>query len=277
MLTLPASLPTSTPPSCNRLPPRPHLQRVIPAEPVAELPSPRTNRILASLPPASYHRILANLEPVVMTAGDVLCEAGCKPRHVYFPTTAIVSLLADTADGESTEICAVGNEGVLGYALYMGGDTTCCRAEVLSSGSGYRLESALVKREFEAFGPFMRALLRYAQALITQMAQSAVCNRHHSLEQQLCRRLLVSLDRLPGNELAMTHEKIANMMGVRREGVTEAAGRLQAAGAIRYFRGRISILDRAALEARSCECYGVVKRESERLLNCGLHDVARTA
>lgn len=276
MLSLPAMLP-SPETRARAVLPRPRLEPMPTRAPTLELPSPRTNHILAALPATTYRRILANLEAVTLTAGEALYEAGCKPRYVYFPTTSIVSLLCDTADGASTEICAVGNEGVLGFALFMGGETTCSRAVVLSTGHGYRLESSVLKREFALSGPFMEVLLRYTQALITQMAQTAVCNRHHSVDQQLCRRLLVSLDRLPTNELAMTHEQIANMLGVRREGITEAAGKLQAAGLIRYFRGRINILNRHGLEARACECYAVVKRESDRLMAGGLRDVARTA
>jgi CRP-like cAMP-binding protein len=257
--------------------PRARLERNAPRAPALELPSPRTNRILAAIPTTSYRRILPNLEPVIMATGEALCEAGCKPRYVYFPTTSIVSLLCETTDGESTEICAVGNEGVLGFALFMGGETTCSRAVVLSAGHGYRLESSLLKREFSLSGPFMEVLLRYTQALITHMAQTALCNRHHSVDQQLCRRLLLSLDRLPTNELTMTHEQIASMLGVRREGITGAAGKLQAAGLIEYFRGRIKILDRHGLEARACECYGVVKRESKRLMGGGLLDRTRMA
>ena len=201
-----------------------------------------------------------------MDLGDVLYEPGVKLRHVYFPTTCIVSLLYVMADGASAEIAIVGNEGILGISLFMGGDTTPSRAVVQSAGHGYRLKADLLKAEFSRFGPTMQLLLRYTQALITQMAQTAVCNRHHSVDQQLCRWLLLSLDRLAGNELSMTQELIANMLGVRREGVTEAAGMLQKDGLIRYRRGKITVLDRPRLEARCCECYQVVKSEFDRLL-----------
>ena len=275
MLSTPTFLPSPrTHPRAGVSRPRP--ERFASHAPAVELPSPRTNRVLSALPAPAYHRIVANLEPVAMTASNVLYESGCKLRHVYFPTTSVVSLLCDTADGRSTEICAVGNEGLLGFASFMDGETTCSRAVVLNGGHGYRLESPLLKREFDLSGSFMQVLLRYTQALITQMAQAAVCNRHHSVEQQLCRRLLLSLDRVATNELAMTHEQVANMLGVRREGITEAAGKLQAAGLIQYFRGRVRILDRRGLEARACECYGVVKRESDRLLANGLCDVPST-
>ena len=201
-----------------------------------------------------------------MTLGDVLYEPGAQLRYVYFPTTSIVSLLYVMEDGASAEIAIVGNEGILGISLFMGGETTPSRAVVQSAGHGFRLRAQLLKNEFGRFGPMMHLLLRYTQALITQMAQTAVCNRHHSVDQQLCRWLLLSLDRLASNELSMTQELIANMLGVRREGVTEAAGKLQDAGLIRYRRGKITVLDRPGLEARSCECYQVVKTEFDRLL-----------
>ena len=201
-----------------------------------------------------------------MGLGDVLYESGSELRYVYFPTTSIVSLLYVMEDGASAEIAIVGNEGILGISLFMGGNTTPSRAVVQSAGHGFRLKAQLLKEEFGRFGPTMHLLLRYTQALITQMAQTAVCNRHHSVDQQLCRWLLLSLDRLSSNELSMTQELIANMLGVRREGVTEAAGKLQEAGLIRYHRGRITMLDRPGLEARSCECYRVVKMEFDRLL-----------
>ncbi len=209
-------------------------------------------------------RCTSNSSPLKL--GDVLYEPGVKLRHVYFPTTSIVSLLYVMEDGASAEIAIVGNEGILGISLFMGGDTTPSRAVVQSAGHAYRLKSELMKSEFERFGSTMHLLLRYTQALITQMAQTAVCNRHHSIDQQLCRWLLLSLDRLASNELTMTQELIANMLGVRREGVTEAAGKLQNAGLIRYTRGRIEVLDRGGIEARSCECYQVVKTEFDRLL-----------
>ena len=201
-----------------------------------------------------------------MELGAVLYEPGVRMRYVYFPTTSIVSLLYVMEDGASAEIAIVGNEGMLGIALFMGGETTPSRAVVQSAGAGFRLRAQLLKEEFSRFGPMLRLLLRYTQALITQMAQTAVCNRHHSVDQQLCRWLLLSLDRLSSNELAMTQELIANMLGVRREGVTEAAGKLQDARLIRYQRGKITVIDRRGLEQRSCECYQVVKREFDRLL-----------
>ena len=202
-----------------------------------------------------------------MPLGEVLYESGGRLQHVYFPTTSIVSLLYVMADGASAEIAVVGNEGVLGISLFMGGETTPSRAVVQSAGYGYRLKSQLLKQEFKRAGPMMYLLLRYTQALITQMAQTAVCNRHHSVEQQLCRWLLLSLDRLASLELTMTQELIANMLGVRREGVTEAAGKLRDAGVIRYNRGRITVLDRPRLEQEVCECYSVVKKEFDRLLS----------
>ena len=201
-----------------------------------------------------------------MDLGDVLYESGAHLRYVYFPTTSIISLLYVMEDGASAEIAIVGNEGLLGISLFMGGNTTPSRAVVQSAGMAYRLKADLLKTEFARFGPTMHLFLRYTQALITQMAQTAVCNRHHSLDQQLCRWLLLSLDRLQTNDLSMTQELIANMLGVRREGVTEAAGKLQAAKLIRYSRGRITVLDRGGLEARTCECYRVVKTEYDRLL-----------
>jgi CRP-like cAMP-binding protein len=228
--------------------------------------SPRHNHLLNALPANDYHRIAEHLELVQLKLGDVLYEPDVPLRYVYFPTTAIVSLLYVMENGASAEIAIVGNEGILGIALFMGGETTPSRAVVQSAGYGYRLKSQLLKDEFGRFGPFLRQLLRYTQALITQMAQTAVCNRHHSVDQQLCRWLLLSLDRLSSSELSMTQELIANMLGVRREGVTEAAGKLQLAGLIHYRRGKITVLDRPRLEARSCECYQVVKTEFDRLL-----------
>jgi CRP-like cAMP-binding protein len=233
----------------------------------AEPRSPRQNHLIDALPPGDYERLAPHLELVPMRLGDVLYEPGVRLRHVYFPTTAIVSLLYVMEDGASAEIAVVGNEGILGISLFMGGETTPSRAVVQSAGHGYRLKAQLLKDEFGRFGPMMHLLLRYTQALITQMSQTAVCNRHHSVDQQLCRWLLLSLDRLESNELAMTQELIANMLGVRREGVTEAAGKLQDAGLIRYSRGRITVIDRPALEARACECYQVVKSEFDRLLS----------
>ena len=228
--------------------------------------SAHQNHLLDALPTHDYQRVAAHLELVSLSLGDVLYEPGMQLRYVYFPTTAIVSLLYVMEDGASAEIAIVGNEGILGISLFMGGETTPSRAVVQSAGYGYRLRAQLLKDEFARFGPFLRLLLRYTQALITQMAQTAVCNRHHSVDQQLCRWLLLSLDRLASNELSMTQELIANMLGVRREGVTEAAGKLQQAGLIHYRRGKIIVLDRPRLEARCCECYQVVKTEFDRLL-----------
>ncbi len=233
---------------------------------MAEAHNFQQNHLLAALPPADLQRLLPHLQLIVMPLGDVLYESGILLRHVYFPTTSIVSLLYVMSDGASAEIAVVGNEGVIGVSLFMGGETTPSRAVVQSAGHAYRLTGQLLKEEFTRAGAMQHLLLRYTQALLTQMAQTAVCNRHHSLDQQLCRWLLLSLDRLPSNQLVMTQELIANMLGVRREGVTEAAGKLQSAGLIQYSRGRITVLDRAALEARTCECYGVVKRECDRLL-----------
>jgi len=227
---------------------------------------PRTNQLLAALPPAEWARWLPSLEPVDMPLGEVLYESGIAMTHVYFPTTSIVSLLYVMEDGASAEIAVVGNEGIVGVSLFMGGETTPSRSVVQSAGQGYRMRGQLLKDEFNRSGPVLHLLLRYTQALITQMAQTAVCNRHHSLDQQLCRWLLLSLDRLRAPELVMTQELIANMLGVRREGVTEAAANLQRAGLIQYRRGHITVLDREGLEGRTCECYAVVKKEYERLL-----------
>ena len=224
------------------------------------------NQLLAALPPADYERLRVALEPVELPLGLVVFESGSRLRHLYFPASGIVSLLYAMENGGSTEIAVIGNEGVVGIALFMGGESTPSRAVVQSAGRGYRLKAAVVKAEFERGGPLQQLLLRYTQALIAQMTQTAVCNRHHALDQQLCRWLLLSLDRLPTNKLAMTQELIANMLGVRREGVTEAAGKLQDAGLIRYSRGHITVLDRPKLEARVCECYSVVRKEMDRLL-----------
>ncbi|MDB5880574.1 MAG: hypothetical protein JWP43_452 [Ramlibacter sp.] len=230
---------------------------------------PRRNQLLAALPPAEWERWAPLLEAVDMPLGRVLYESGLSLTHVYFPVDSIVSLLYVMEDGSSAEIAVVGNEGLVGISLFMGGETTPSRAVVQSAGRAFRLEAQAMKSEFNRNGPVLHLLLRYTQALITQMAQTAVCNRHHSLDQQLCRWLLLSLDRLRGSELRMTQELIANMLGVRREGVTEAALKLQAAGLIRYARGNITVLDREGLEQRTCECYGVVKREYDRLLPAG--------
>jgi CRP-like cAMP-binding protein len=224
------------------------------------------NQLLAALPPAEYERLRPHLESVTLPLGLVIFESGSKLRHLYFPSSGIVSLLYAMENGASTEIAVIGNEGVVGIALFMGGESTPSRAVVQSAGHGFRLKAAVLKTEFERGGPLQQLLLRYTQALIAQMTQTAVCNRHHTVDQQLCRWLLLSLDRLPSNKLAMTQELIANMLGVRREGVTEAAGHLQDAGLIQYSRGHITVLDRPKLEKRVCECYAVVRKEMERLL-----------
>jgi CRP-like cAMP-binding protein len=229
-------------------------------------PDQSANQLLASLPASEWQRMGPLLEAVELPLGQVLYESGSKMSHVYFPINAIVSLLYVMENGSSAEIAVVGKEGLVGIALFMGGETTPSRAVVQSAGQGYRLRAADIKQEFNRSGPVLHLLLRYTQALITQMAQTAVCNRHHSLDQQLCRWLLLSLDRLNGNELVMTQELIANMLGVRREGVTEAALKLQKLGIIRYARGHITVIDRDALETRVCECYAVVKKEYDRLL-----------
>jgi CRP-like cAMP-binding protein len=228
--------------------------------------NPRENLLLAALPEVEWVRWLPHLEPVDMPLGKALYESGSVLTHVYFPTTSIVSLLYVMEDGASAEIAVVGNEGIVGISLFMGGQTTPSRAVIQSAGRGFRLKSDLLMLEFNRGGPVLHLLLRYTQALITQMAQTAVCNRHHSLDQQLCRWLLLSLDRLNSKQLVMTQELIANMLGVRREGVTEAAGHLQQAGLIRYRRGQITVIDREKLEQRTCECYAVVKKEYDRLL-----------
>jgi CRP-like cAMP-binding protein len=227
---------------------------------------PQQNHLLAALSPAERARIYPQLRLVEMPLGKVLYESGDVLRHVYFPTDSIVSLLYVLADGASAEISVVGNEGLIGIALFMGGETTPSRAIVQSAGHAYRLVGQQLKDEFHRSGQMQLLLLRYTQALITQMAQTAVCNRHHSVDQQLCRWLLLSLDRLSSNQLTMTQELIANMLGVRREGVTEAAGKLHKLGVIRYARGQITVLDRPRLEQLCCECYAVVKTESDRLL-----------
>jgi len=230
---------------------------------------PRANRLLAALTPTAYSRIAPHLVLAPLRLGEVLQESGTTIRSVYFPTTAIVSLLYVMEDGASAEIAIVGNDGIVGVSLFMGGASTLSRAVVQSAGQCYKLRTSVLREEFNRFGSTMRLLLRYTQALITQMSQTAVCNRHHSVDQQLCRWLLLSLDRLSTNRVDMTQELIANMLGVRREGVTEAAGKLQAAGLIRYSRGHIAVLDRPGLEARVCECYQAVRRESDRLLQPG--------
>ncbi len=227
---------------------------------------PKENHLLAALPAAEFEHWRPHLELVDLSLGQVLYESGSTMTHVLFPITAIVSLLYVMEDGGSAEIAVIGNEGVVGISLFMGGGSTPSRGVVQSAGVGFRLKAQVMKDEFDRAGPVLHLLLRYTQALITQMAQTAVCNRHHSLDQQLCRWLLLSLDRLRGSELVMTQELIANMLGVRREGVTEAALKLQSAGFIQYARGRISVLDREGLEKRTCECYAVVKKEYDRLL-----------
>jgi len=226
----------------------------------------RKNLLLAALPELEFERWKPMLEPVNLPLGQVVYESGSTTTHAYFPTTAIVSLLYVLQDGASAEIAVCGKEGMVGVVLFMGGESTPSRAVVQSAGKGYRLKGQFVKAEFDKSGPVLHLLLRYTQALITQMAQTAVCNRHHSLDQQLCRWLLLSLDRLNGNELVMTQELIANMLGVRREGVTEGALKLQEAKLIRYARGHITVLNRKGLEDRTCECYSVVRKEYERLL-----------
>jgi CRP-like cAMP-binding protein len=231
--------------------------------------SPKGNRLVAALPEEDYKGLLPVLEAVRLPLGMALYESGGAQGYVYFPTSSIVSLLYVLADGSSAEIAVTGCEGLVGIALFMGGETTPSRAVVQSAGQGFRIKAALLKKKFEEGGALQLLLLRFTQALITQMTQTAVCNRHHAVDQQLCRWLLLSLDRLPANELVMTQELIANMLGVRREGVTEAAGKLQADGLIEYSRGKITVLDRTKLEARVCECYAVVKQEYDRLLPAG--------
>ena len=226
---------------------------------------PQRNKVLAALHPAERERIFPHLQLVPMPLGKIVYESGDALRHVYFPADCIISLLYVMKDGASAEISVVGNEGLVGVALFMGGETTPSRAIVQSAGSAYRLIAKRLKLEFNKHGQLQLLLLRYTQALITQMAQTAVCNRHHSVDQQLCRWLLLSLDRLPTNQLTMTQELISNMLGVRREGVTAAAAKLQKLGVIRYSRGKITVLDRPKLEELCCECYAVVKKETDRL------------
>jgi len=228
--------------------------------------TPNQNHLLAALPAEVLERISPHLELIQMPLGQALCESGGLLQHVYFPATAIVSLLYVMENGASAEIAGVGNEGVLGIPLFMGGNTTPSLATVQTAGYGYRMKKQPMMEEFNRAGPMMRLMLRYTQALMTQMSQTAVCNRHHSVEQQLCRWLLSTLDRLPSNELTMTQELIAGMLGVRREGITEAAGNLQRAGLINYRRGHVTMLDRSGLESHVCECYNVVKKEYLRLL-----------
>ena len=229
--------------------------------------SPSQNHLLAALPATEYERLAPHLERVPLLLGEVLYEPGGQLQHVYFPTTGIVSLLCVLESGASAEIAGVGNEGVIGISLFMGGDTTPSSAVVQTAGHAYRLEARRLKDEFKRGGLMQHLMLRYTQALITQVTQTAVCNRHHSVEQQLCRWLLLTLDRVATRELVMTQELVASMLGVRREGITEAAGKLKLAGLISYRRGHISVLDRSGLEARACECYAVVKKELGRLLS----------
>jgi CRP-like cAMP-binding protein len=228
--------------------------------------NPNRNHLLAALPATEFERLAPHLELVAMPLGETIYEPGEQLQHVYFPTTAIVSLLYIMESGASAEMAGVGNEGVLGISLFMGGDTTPSSAVVQTAGHCYRLEVALLKKEFNRAGLVQRLLLRYTQALVTQMTQTAACNRHHSIEQQLCRWLLLTLDRLPSSELIMTHELVAGAFGVRRESITEAAGNLQRAGLIGYRRGHIAVFERSGLEAGACECYAVVKKEFNRLL-----------
>jgi CRP-like cAMP-binding protein len=236
------------------------------AQPASSRHSAASNRLLARLPPDDLARIEPHLELVPLPLGWAVYESGGPQSYVYFPTDSIVSLLYVTEDGASAEIAVVGNEGAVGMALFMGGETTPSRAVVQSAGYSYQLKASILRSEFDHAGELQHLLLRYTQALMTQMAQTVVCNRFHSVDQQLTRWLLLSLDRLPSNELKMTQELIASMLGVRREGVTEAAGRLQAAGLIHYSRGKITVIERPKMEARVCECYAVVKRETDRLL-----------
>ena len=234
---------------------------------MAVLHDPNQNYLLAAMVDAEFDRLAPHLELIPMLLGDVLYESGGKLQHVYFPTTSIVSLQYELENGASSEIAGVGNEGLLGISLFMGGNTTLSRAVIQTGGHGYRLRSQILMDEFNRAGPLMRLLLRYTQALITQMSQTAICNRHHSMDQQLCRWLLLTLDRVTRNDLTITQEQIANMLGVRREGITEAAGKLQDAGLIRCRRGQITLVNRAGLENAVCECYGVVKKEFARLLS----------
>ncbi len=234
---------------------------------MAKASNPKQNRILAALPAADYERLLPELKRIALPLGMVLDESGSKWDYVYFPTDSIVSLLNMLQDGEWTEFAVIGNEGVVGIEVFLGGDESPRHALVTSAGSGYRLKASFVKKSIKKGGPLQQAALLYTQALITQMAQTAVCNRHHPLQQQLCRWLLLCLDRLPSNEIKMTQKLIADLLGVRREGITEAARNLQRRGVIKYSRGKIIVLDRAKLEVCVCECYAVVKREYDRLLN----------
>ncbi len=229
------------------------------------LPNPRQNALLAALDDAGCMSLMTHLEPVELERGQVLCDAGCEFRYVYFPTTAIVSLACLTENGEGTEVAAVGNEGFVGVSVLMGGQSTTCTAEVQCAGTGYRIRAHTLQQAFNNGGPMMQILLRYTQTLMTLMTQTAACNRHHSVARQLSRWLLHTLDRLPGNDMSVTHQVIARALGVRREGVTEAAMNLQRGGYIRYTRGLITVLDRDGLEQQACECYAMVARECDRL------------
>lgn len=238
--------------------------------PPRRIADPRQNQLLAALPDAEWRRWLPDLEPVDLPLGMVLCESGCPPAYAYFPTTAIVSLLYMTQHGASVEIAVVGNDGVVGLSLFMGGNATPSQALVQQAGQGYRLRAQVAKNEFNRAGPVLTMLLRYTQAMIAHVAQTAMCNRYHSIDQQMCRRLLLGLDRLPSDRLVMTQELLASLLGVRREGVTAAALKLQQAGVIRYRRGHIDVLDRQRLEQRTCECYAVARQEYRRLLPMSL-------
>ena len=238
--------------------------------PPRRIADPRQNQLLAALPDAEWQRWLPDLEPVDLPLGMVLCESGCAPAYAYFPTTAIVSLLYMTQHGASVEVAVVGNDGVVGLSLFMGGNATPSQALVQHAGQGYRLRAQVAKKEFNRAGPVLTMLLRYTQAMIAHVAQTAMCNRYHSIDQQMCRRLLLGLDRLPSDRLVMTQELLASLLGVRREGVTAAALKLQQAGVIRYRRGHIDVLDRQRLEQRTCECYAVARQEYRRLLPMSL-------
>jgi CRP-like cAMP-binding protein len=227
---------------------------------------PRDNWLLQALGDPEWERLSPHLQPIAMPLGQVLFDSGAKPAHVYFPTTAIVSLLYVMENGASAEIAVVGNEGLVGISLFMGGESTSSQAVVQASGQGFRLDARLLLEEFNRGGPVLQLLLRYTQALITQMAQTSVCNRHHALDQQMCRWLLLTLDRLKSSDLVMTQELLSHILGVRRASISDVAGQLQKDGLIRYERGRITVLDRPAIERRACECYAVVKKEYDRLL-----------
>jgi len=257
---------TQTPPGASRAHNGPAVNASVAALRFPSTAGPLENHLLAALPEADFGRLAPHLERVPMPLGEVLYEPGGRLQHVYFPTTAIISLHYTFENGASAEIAGVGNEGMLGVSLFMGGNTTSSGAIVQTAGHGYRLTSKRLVEEFDRGGPMLRLLLRYSQALLTQMAQTGACNRHHSVAQQLCRWLLLTLDRLPTNDLVMTQELIASMLGVRRESVTEAAGILKDDGVISYRRGHITVLNREGLQTHVCECYAVVKAEFDRLL-----------